>query len=548
MSDAELDAFAKDLLDWYARWDPPFATYVGVHDYDHLMPRGSYDAKMEELAKAKEALGQLRGIDRKSLSPSKRVDHGVLRQTLRMFIFEVEDLRIWESMPQAAETVGSALFPLFMRNFAPLPRRMESITARLEATPTYVQETKGRMRAPMKIWTEIGRESAERLPGFLQVIRAAGAEALPGPDRSRLDEAVAEVSEAFTAYVRWIDEEALPRAKDRVGIGAAKFNKLLRLRELGRTADEIHAIGRKYLRQSKAELARLANEIRPGATPEEAKAIVKGDHPARFEEALAYTAKAMEDAKRFVQDHGLATVPPKESLQVIETPSYLRHVLPFAAYVAPGRFEAKQEGFYMVTPVEDKPEMLREHAYASTRNTAIHEGYPGHHLQLTCANLNPSIARAFAGATETVEGWAHYCEDMMKQAGFSADPATKVAQMLDQIWRACRIIIDIDLHRGKMTIDEAVDLLVKEAGMERPGALAEVKRYTYTPGYQLSYLLGKHLIVQLRKDVKKALGKQYSDRFFHDTILYAGSLPMKYIREIFEHKTKELRRLRARGI
>ncbi len=312
--------------------------------------------------------------------------------------------------------------------------------------------------------------------------------------------------------------------------------------------DEIYAIGKRYLRESKRTLARLANEIKPGASIDEATEIVKSDHPPRFEGAIEYTAKAMADAKRFISDHDLATIPPNEELQVIETPSYLRHVIPFAAYNAPARFETRKQGFYMVTPVEDKPEMLREHSYAGTRNTAVHEGYPGHHLQLSCASLNPSYARIFGDAVETVEGWAHYCEDMMKEAGFSADSKTKFVQMTDQIWRACRIIIDVDLHGGRMGFDEAVDFLVRESGMERAGAVAEVKRYTYNPAYQLSYLIGKHLILQLRKDVKKGLAKKYSEKLFHDTILYAGSLPMKYIREIFAYKVKELRNLSKAGL
>src|SRR5256712_11267815 len=137
---------------------------------------------------------------------------------------------------------------------------------------------------------------------------------------------------------------------------------------------------------------------------------------------------------------------------------------------------------------------------------------------------------------------------MMKQEGFSADPKTKFVQLLDQIWRACRILIDVDLHTGKMTFDEAVDLLVREAGMERPGAVAEGKRDTYKPADQLSYLIGKDLILELRNDVKKRLGNAYSDKLFHDTILYSGSLPMKYMREGFDHKVKELGRLKKAGL
>ncbi len=548
MTDAQVEALGKGVIDWYVRQNPIFATYVGIHDHDHLLPKGTYEAEIEECARVKEFLGKLEDIDRKGLSPSKRVDWGVLRNAFRLWIFQSEEIGIWKSKPAASDAVGDSLFPLFMRSFAPLAKRLASITGRLERSPAYIEDTKDRIRTPVRMWSEIALEATERLPGFLHVIEGTGKENLTGPERARLEEAIAKTEEALRRHARWIKEDVLPRSKVTLGIGAAKFRKLVRLRELGLTVDEIYAIGKKYLRESKRTLARLANEIKPGASVEEASEIVKSDHPSRFEGALEYTAKAMADAKRFIVEHDLATLPPNEELNVIETPSYLRHVIPFAAYNAPARFEARKQGFYMVTPVEDKPAMLREHSYAGTRNTAVHEGYPGHHLQLTCASLNPSHARILGDAVETVEGWAHYCEDMMKEAGFSADPKTKFVQMTDQIWRACRIIIDVDLHSGKMGFDEAVDLLVRESGMERPGAIAEVKRYTYNPAYQLSYLIGKHLILQLRRDVKKGLGKKYSEKLYHDTILYAGSVPMKYVREIFDYKVKDLRKLSKAGL
>ena len=98
-----------------------------------------------------------------------------------------------------------------------------------------------------------------------------------------------------------------------------------------------------------------------------------------------------------------------------------------------------------------------------------------------------------------------------------------------------------------MSFDEAVDMLVREAGMERPGALAEVKRYTFNPAYQLSYLIGKHLISNLRGDLKRGMGRSYTDKFFHDTLLYAGSLPAKHMRQLFAHKMKELKRLKGKA-
>jgi uncharacterized protein (DUF885 family) len=548
MTDAALDALSKDVFDWLCEWNPVFATGMGIHTYDDRMPKGSAAAVAEETRVMKKYLARLAKIDPKSLSPGKRIDLRVLRAAARLHVFENEEVRLWEARPSAAEDVADALFLLFIRDFAPLPKRLESITGRLEKCPSFLQDSRDRIRAPTKLLVEVGLEGTQFVPAFMDVISAAAKGALPAADEARLGEAVTKAKEAISGYESWIKGDVMPRAQDRLGIGAAKFAKLVRLRELGLTVDEIYAIGKRYLRGSKKELARLAGQIKPGASVAEAKAIVKGDHPKTWDEAREYTAQVMEASKRFVVEHDIATLPPKEELHVIPTPAYLRHVIPFAAYSSPGRFDAKQQGFYMVTAHEDKPEMLKEQSYAGVRNTAVHEGYPGHHLQLSCANMNPSYARIVSGAVESIEGWAHYCEDMMKEKGYSADPATKVVQMLDQIWRACRILIDVDLHCGRMTFDEAVSLLMTEAGMERPGAVAEVKRYAYNPAYQLSYLVGKHLIVQLRKDVKRGLGRQYTDKFFHDTFLYTGSLPMKYMRATFEYKVRELRRLRRKGL
>src|SRR6058998_2824038 len=184
MPDAEVDALAKEVVDWYIEWNPIFATYVGIHDHDHRLPIGTYDAELEERARVKEFLHRVEAIDRTGLSAGKRVDLGNLRNVFRIWIFEPEEIGTWQSMPRGAQTVGDALFPLFMRSFAPLPRRLDSITGRLERSPGFLEETKGRIRAPIKIWCEISLESAQRVPNFLHVIEATGKEALAGPDRA----------------------------------------------------------------------------------------------------------------------------------------------------------------------------------------------------------------------------------------------------------------------------------------------------------------------------------------------------------------------------
>jgi uncharacterized protein (DUF885 family) len=241
----------------------------------------------------------------------------------------------------------------------------------------------------------------------------------------------------------------------------------------------------------------------------------------------------MDGARVFVVANGLATPPEEDHLNVIETPSFIRHLIPFAAYYDPAKFDPTPVGTYIVTP-PSSPDMMREHNRASISNTSVHEAYPGHHLQLSAAITNPSLVRLFSGAPEFTEGWAFYCERMMKEAGFDDTPKGWYIVHTDAIWRATRIILDVKLHRGLIGFDEAVERLISETGFERPAAVAEVKRYTSTPTYQLSYLFGRHMIERLRDDVRRAQGADFDLRRFHDTLMYAGTMPVSYARRLFE--------------
>jgi uncharacterized protein (DUF885 family) len=207
-------------------------------------------------------------------------------------------------------------------------------------------------------------------------------------------------------------------------------------------------------------------------------------------------------------------------------------VIPFAAYEPPAFFDDHQLGIYIVTRQEGH---LEEHSPASILNTSVHEGYPGHHLQFASANGNRSLARLLnvEHATELVEGWAHYCEQLMYEAGFSAGPEVRFVQLNDLVWRACRVIVDVELSSGRMDFEQAVGMLTSEAAMTRGGAEAEVRRYTFTPGYQLSYLYGKHLLLELRERRRRIEGADFQLRRFHDTLLAASAVPAAMWDQLF---------------
>ena len=237
------------------------------------------------------------------------------------------------------------------------------------------------------------------------------------------------------------------------------------------------------------------------------------------------------------------TVPDDERIEVVSTPEYLRNVIPFAAYFSPPKFDPNPKGIYIVTPsVGDDPNAMREHNRSSISNTSIHEAYPGHHLQLAVANRHPSLTRLLVDAPEFVEGWGMYSEQMMREQGFDDGPNFQLAMYTDAIWRACRIILDVRMHRGELTVEEATDFLVSETSFEVANARAEVHRYTYTPTYQLSYLLGKVLLLQLRADEQQRLGGRFDLRTFHDTLFNNGSLPISFHRRLLRET------LRAGGV
>ncbi|MHA2105064.1 MAG: DUF885 domain-containing protein [Candidatus Hodarchaeales archaeon] len=530
--DERFDKLANEYFNIVLKRSPITATYLGIHKYDHLMPDASRKRILEDIRIEKNFLKRFQNFNPKGLSEDRRIDRELAIHEFNLSLFYSEKLKYWEKDLDIAETIGVAIFPLFVRDFAPVEKRIQNIVSRLKQSKRLIEQVKKRVNKPVTIWTQISIESCETFPIFLKEVLDYAKKRVSKKLFKELEKTIHETIENVQTYQKYL-EKLLPKTSKEFAIGPNNFKKLIELREIGLTPNQILNLGKKYLKSSKLALRKAANEIKSGASIEDVKKIVKSRHPKTFEHALEHYKSSIKKAKEFVIKNNFATLPKNEKLLVIQTPSFLRHTTPFAAYFPPAKFDKNQLGTYIVTPPGKHAERMMDHNYSSIGNTSVHEGYPGHHLQLVCANKNKSIMRIFAHATEFVEGWAHYCEEYMKNLGYNNTPATEFVCTSDMIWRATRIIIDVELSTGKMSFDEAVNFLIKNTGMHKEAALAEIKRYTQSPSYQLSYLLGKHLIKQLKDEVKKELAERYSDKLFHDTLLYAGCLPIKYMRRVF---------------
>ena len=532
--DSVFEALVRERFDALVERFPLFGSYLGLHEHDGLLADGTRDAQLQDIEDTRRFIADLEAIDAESLSPVNRFERELALHASRRQMFDDETYRLWERRVNGTDEIGDGLFLLFARTARPFAERLESMTSRLEAAPRVLQEQRSRLgEHPQRMWNELEIDAATSLPGlFGEVMTAAKGEfGESSPEVSRLEAATREAQAALEDYAAWLRQQ-LDRADDDFALGSEKYDELVRLREFdGLTTDDILAIGEQQLAENKARRREVAAQIDPNGTEQEVLDRVKSDQPRSFDEALDGYRRAMGEARAYVIDNGIASMPPSEKLSIVPTPEYLRRVMPFAAYFPAAKFEPVRDGVYIVTPsVDGEARAMREHNWGSIYNTSIHEAYPGHHQQMSAALDNPSVVRLLVYAPEFVEGWAMYCEQMMREQGFDTAPERLLIMYTDAIWRACRIILDIRLHRGEMTVDEAIDFMVEHTGFERPNATAEVQRYTYTPTYQLSYLLGKVLLLRLRADEQARLGDKFSLRGFHDALLAGGNIPVSFHR------------------
>lgn len=508
-------SLAQAVADAYARWWPAWASEQGLAEHDARLADPSPEGVARQVAEMRTLLAEVEA--------SAAGDRDVLAHGLREELFHLETLRLHERNPDLAIEVLDHLFGLLAK---PAGRTREQVldglAARLEGAGAFLAGGRRRV-VPAEVpslWLEVARDSAAEVPALLDAVVAA-ADGRPTP---RLAAALAHARAALADHAAWLEREVAPVAKGTSVLGQRTFDRLLAARGIDLDADALWRLGAERVEVESARVRETATTVvlRAGLDPRadpmaQALGIVRRDHPADFAAALAAYRGAIVEARAWVAEKGLATLP-DVPVRVVETPSYLRHLIPFAAYMDPGRWAAAPEGVYLVTPKADAGAF----ALADVRTTTVHEAWPGHHLQLSVAREIP-LANFLQSATEYIEGWALYCEELMARHGFLRTPEERFVLAKDALWRALRIRLDVGLATGRLTFAEAVEELVMRVGFSREEAQAEVKRYTLEPGYNLSYMYGKLRLLDLRKRLVDDGGME--ERAFHDAVLAAGALP-----------------------
>ena len=526
MAPPDYREFVRSYLDLRWQLDPVAATMAGIGTHDARL--GNYTRRDVKAALAALKSMALAFESAEVEAVGDEVDLTAVLNDVRATLARLDQEKPHELNPEFHLThLLNGLFVLLLRQDQPLAARARSLAGRLRETPRFLADAAATLQRPPKVFTETALDVARGGRTLLARAIPEFAARLPGELLREIEEALPPAREALTKFTDFLAGELLERSDGDFAIGRAAFDFRLHFEHaLPETAPALLRYGEALVAELESDLTRRAAALAPG-TPWRALAErLRADHPAAGELVGRYAAE-MERARRFVLERGLVGVP-EGPLQVIATPSFMQPLIPFAAYDPPGAFAEGRTGFFYVTvPGEAQ---LRDHCVHEIACTALHEGYPGHHLQFLAAQAQASPVRRIVSSPLMVEGWALYCEELMTEHGFLARPEEQFFQRLHLLWRALRVVLDIRLHTMGMTFEEAVKAMVETLGIERASAEAEVRRYCATPTYNLCYAVGRRDLVRLRDDVRRREGAAFSLRKFHDEVLAYGGLPVSLIR------------------
>jgi uncharacterized protein (DUF885 family) len=529
-----LPHFVDEYLSYLYEVHPTNATFDGFHLHDDLLEdfgRQAIDAQIRSLSGFARRLG---AIDPARLTEVERLERPALEASIRARVFELEEVRSWERNVQyyadvlATSLAGQALF-----DYAPLAERARRVLSKLRQVPRLIQSARENVKDPPGIFVKVGLESLRGTVRFMSDdLPRAFADIDDLHLLGDLADASTEASSAIGAFVEFLERDLAPRAKGSFRLGRAKFEQKLVLDEgLTVDPDRLLAIAMRELHATQEEFRRVASRLNggdPGAVWQRAKE----DHPAAGQ-LVPVAQQQLEELVEFITRERIITIPAGAPVAVAPTPRFYRWTS--ASMWTPGPFETRPlRAFYYITdvdpswPAERQDEHLRDFNYGALWAISIHEVFPGHflhyqHLRQLDSKLRKSI---LFSSTAFVEGWAHYCEQMMVEEGFRrTDPVVRLGQLAEALIRLCRFVVGVRLHCEDLSVEQGVRFFREEAFLEEPSARREAERGTFDPSYIL-YSVGKLMLLKLREDYKTHVGAKYSLRNFHDTLLGNGTVPI----------------------
>jgi len=546
LSDSYFDSY-------YFPTNPTIATADGLHDFDTRLEdysRAGVDANIKTLQQWQ---AKVAAVDASKLGERVRGDRELVLNNIRSTLLTLQTIRPWQKNPDVYSSgITNSAFTLMERKFAPPETRLRDLVARERLMPAVLADARKNLANPPLIYTQI---ALQQLPGLVQFFQkdvpSAFTDVSDPALKKQFAESNAAVIQSLQDYQNWLKTNVLPRSHGDFRIGTAAFRDKLKYDEMVNIPlDQLLAIDMANMKQNQQAFADVAKQLDPNKTPQQVLAELGSDYPAP-DKILDTFRGTFNKLVGFIQLKHIITIPSDVRPIVEETPPFMRATT-FASMDTPGPYEtvAKEAYFNVTLPEPDwtaqrTKEFMAQFSYPVISAIATHEAYPGHYIQFLWMHKLDDRARKLLGATTNVEGWAHYCEQMMLDEGLAAyvypndkrqQLLLRLGQLQDALLRNARFVVGIKLHTGQMTMDQAVDFFVNQGYQSRAVGEVETKRGTSDPTY-LYYTLGKLQILKLRQDVAAKEGKDFNLQQFHDSFMQQGFAPIAIVREAMLHDT-----------
>ncbi len=556
-ADAAFGALASEFIAAALRLSPVEATALGEHRYDALLPDITAQGRGDRFGAWSTIMHKLDRINPVTLSRDNQVDYALLRNELKYRMWANDSLLEWAWNPQIYNDIAAgSLYTLAARDFAPWEVRLRSATARMEALPALLKESRSQL-VPARVPLVYAQTVSKQNSGIVEIAEgmlAPHADVLRGADRARFDAALAALKLAVADQQVWLDTVLVPAAKGDFRLGARLYDQKMKFGLMSdMTRPELKARALQAKAATRAEMYGLARRVLRGhadapALPvqptaaqqqtaiEAALKLSYAKHPPRAQ--LEQRAReTLAEATAFVTKAGFVRMP-SGPVKVITMPKFQQGNA-VAYNDPPGLFEKGQQNFYAVSPIPDEwtdaqaDSFLSEYNDYMIHDLSIHEAMPGHYLQLDHSNRSPDVLRAYLGSGPFVEGWAVYAEGMMKDANYlNGDPLFQLTVLKMRLRSITNTLLDIGIQAEGMTRDQAMDLMQQGAFQAEREAAGKWTRASLSSVQLLSYFTGFSEHMALRVEAKRRWGKGYSLRRYNDKVLSYGSPPVKFVREL----------------
>lgn len=543
--DVSFIKLSEEFIDGYLAWRPQTGVYLGYHLYDGKITDYSKASLAAEVTRLKKYEKDLSEIDTTSLSTKTFYDWKMLQSNIKRELFNFENLEVYTRNPMTyAGAIDVSIY--IKRNFAPVEQQIKSIIAIENEAPKLYEDAKANLQDSLalphiQLAIEIAKGSASFLGNDLLVaLKDVKNDSLMKAFSSANKKAI----DAINGYVSFLEKEKLSKANNDYAIGKENYQKMLLYNEgITMSADDILAIGMKELQKEQASFDAAAKIINPNKKPIDVYNDMQKEHPTAAG-LIPDSKKNLEAIRQFLIENKIVTMPSEVRVKLEETPAFAR-ATSTASMDTPGPFETKAtEAYYYITPVDSKwtpkqaEDWLAQFNFYTTDVVSVHEAYPGHYTQFLHLNASDAskIQKIF-GSYAFIEGWAHYTEVMMLDAGFgnSGDPVKaakyRMAQSGEALLRLCRLCVSIKTHCHGMNVEDATKFFMNNWYQGDKPSRQEALRGTYDPGY-LFYTLGKLQILKLQEDYKKQEGNNYSLQKFNNAMLDNGMPPIQIMREL----------------